>query len=69
MCKRREDDLTDEINPCETVITAASTMTTWQLDCLEIGITVPITVPVLLQTVGTLFLILTHTEIKKINLW
>ena len=46
MCKRREDDLTDEINPYETVITAASTVTTWQLDCLEIRITVPITMAV-----------------------
>lgn len=45
MFKRREDDLTDEINSHETV-TTASIMTTWQLDCLEIRITVPITKPV-----------------------
>lgn len=40
MCKRTEDDLTDEINCYETVFTAASTMTTWQLDCSEIRLTV-----------------------------
>lgn len=42
MCERREDDLTDETSPYETVITTVST-TKWQLDCLEIRITVPVT--------------------------
>lgn len=40
MCARREEDPTDEINPGETVIAAASTMTTWILDRPEVRLTV-----------------------------
>lgn len=58
MFKRMEDDLTDEINPYETVITT-STMTTWQLDCLDIRISVPIIMAVWSQN-SAMFLILTH---------
>lgn len=61
-----EDDLTDEINPYETVITT-STMTTWQLDCLDyIRIIVPIIMAVWSQN-SAVFLILTHrpTEYRE----
>lgn len=60
-----EDDLTDEINPYETVITT-STMTTWQLDCLDIRISVPIIMAVWSQN-SAMFLILTHrpTEYRE----
>lgn len=65
MFKRMEDDLTDEINPYETVITT-STMTTWQLDCLDIRISVPIIMAVWSQN-SAMFLILTHrpTEYRE----
>lgn len=65
MFKRMEDDLTDEINPYETVITT-STMTTWQLDCLDIRVSVPIITAVWLQN-SAMFLILTHrpTEYRE----
>lgn len=60
-----EDDLTDEINPYETVITT-STMTTWQLDCLDIRVSVPIITAVWSQN-SAMFLILTHrpTEYRE----